>query len=348
MSAPPPVPADPRRLRIALVAPSRYDARGVAVFRFGLSPNGALGALAGLVEDYNRRHDGASRVDYEFFDEHVREPVDARLLRRWDAEARAEGARFVLFLCGVQTVTWPRARDLALLARREGIRVVAGGVHLSAHAPSVDFLVSCGVPVAIGEVEPLWDDLLEDLLEDRPREIYRIDSSQGMTVKSATSTITVPDIARTPFPHIPREARRRYVNPGQVFLDTSRGCPFLCTFCVVKNVFGRTVRAREPKDVAAWIDCVDEFVEFFMGELKPIARRFGFETVASRFACIFRAQRGVDISHVRFFFVVNRWSSPSAPSSQRRCVASSPRTSPLGACALCARTRRRSARVTSP
>ena len=50
-----------RKLRTILIAPSRYDARGVVVFRIGISPNGALGALAGLAEDYNRRHAGPRR-----------------------------------------------------------------------------------------------------------------------------------------------------------------------------------------------------------------------------------------------------------------------------------------------
>ncbi len=240
-------------LRTVLVAPSRYDALGVAVFRLGISPNGALGALAGLAEDFNRRNTGHSRIEYDFFDEHVRQAVTPVLLRGWRDEALAAGERFVLMLCGVQTVTYPRARDIALMARREGIDVIAGGVHLSAHGPSVDFLVSCGVSVAIGEVEPIWDDIVEDALAARLRPVYRIRPEQGMQVKSATSYITAPDIAATPFPHIPRERRRHYVNPSQLFIDSSRGCPFLCTFCVVKNVFGRTVRSRGPLALVEWI-----------------------------------------------------------------------------------------------
>ncbi len=65
--------------------------RGVVVFRIGISPNGALGALAGLAEDYNRRHAGRARIDYEFFDEHVREAVTPALLRA--LARRGGGAR---------------------------------------------------------------------------------------------------------------------------------------------------------------------------------------------------------------------------------------------------------------
>jgi len=242
-----------RALRAVLIAPSRYDDRGVAVFRRGISPNGALGALAGLAEDYNRRHAGRTRIDYDFFDEHVREPVTPDLLRRWRETAAGLGQRFVLMLCGVQTMTYPRARDIALMARREGIDVLAGGVHLSAHGRSVDFLVSCGVHVAIGEVEPIWDEIVEDGLRGCLQPIYRISAEQGIRVKAARSDMVAPDITDVPFPHIPRTALRRYVNPSQLFIDSSRGCPFLCTFCVVKNVFGRTVRSRSPERLVAWM-----------------------------------------------------------------------------------------------
>ncbi len=245
-----------RSLRTILVGPSRYDGRQVAVFRYGISPNGALGALAGLIEDYNRRFATQRRIDYEVFDEHVREAIHPELLRQWRDRATADGTRFVLMICGTQTATYPRARDVALMARAEGIDVIIGGVHISAHAPSVDFLISCGVRVAIGEVEPLWDELVEDAFQGKLQPVYKIGNKpgvQGIEVKSATSSFIAPDIWETPFPHIPPAARGRYINPGHLFIDGSRGCPFLCTFCVVKNVFGRTVRSRDPERLVAWM-----------------------------------------------------------------------------------------------
>ncbi len=242
-----------RILRTVLVAPSRYIDGAVAVFRLGISANGALTALTGLAEDYNRRRAGRDRIDYDFFDEHVREAITPALLQRWRDAAAAAGERFVLMICGVQTVTYPRARDIALMARHESIDVIAGGVHLSAHGPSVDFLVSCGVHVAVGEVEPIWDEIVEDALGGRLQTIYRINAAQGIRVKAATSDIVAPDITDVSFPHIPRQHRRRYINPSRLFIDASRGCPFLCTFCVIKNIFGRTVRSRDPERLAAWM-----------------------------------------------------------------------------------------------
>jgi radical SAM superfamily enzyme YgiQ (UPF0313 family) len=209
--------------------------------------------LAGLAEDYNRRHTTESRIDYDFFDEHVREPVTPELLRRWRDEAAALGQRFVVMICGVQTMMYPRGRDIALMAVRDGIEVIAGGVHLSAHGPSLEFLVSCGVHVAIGEVEPIWDQIIEDALEGSLQAVYRVGADQGIRVKAAVSYMTAPDLTDIPFPHIPAERRRHYVNPSQLFIDGSRGCPFLCTFCVIKNVFGRTVRGRDSEALVDWM-----------------------------------------------------------------------------------------------
>lgn len=241
-----------RFLRAVLVAPSRYDEKGVLVFRVGINQNGSLGAIAGLIETSNRRS-GTARIRYEVFDEHVREAVTPALLREWRDQAHAAGERFVLLVCGIQTATWPRGRDVALMARSLGIDVMAGGVHLSSHGPSVDFLTSCGVSVGIGEVEPLFDRIVADALEGRLQPLYRIGADQGVRVKTAVSDITAPDLADESFPHMPRRHLSRYLNPSHLYIDGSRGCPYLCSFCSVKNTFGRTVRSREPEGLVAWM-----------------------------------------------------------------------------------------------
>jgi radical SAM superfamily enzyme YgiQ (UPF0313 family) len=240
-------------LRAVLVAPSRYDEKGVLVFRVGINQNGSLGAIAGLIEDWNGRHDGRAAIRYEIFDEHVREAVTPALLRAWRRDAESAGERFVLLVCGIQTATYPRGRDIALMARAQGIDVVAGGVHLSSHGPSVDFLTSCGVSVGIGEVEPIWDRIVGDAFDGRLAHLYRIEPEQGVRVKTAVSDITAPDLEQQPFPHMPRTYLSRYLNPSHLYVDGSRGCPYLCSFCSVKNTFGRTVRSRDPEKLVAWM-----------------------------------------------------------------------------------------------
>ncbi len=45
----------------------------------------------------------------------------------------------------------------------------------------------------------------------------------------------------------------RFFNDTQTTLDTSRGCPFTCSYCSVKNVMGRTMRSRDPQSVLGWV-----------------------------------------------------------------------------------------------
>jgi radical SAM superfamily enzyme YgiQ (UPF0313 family) len=247
-------PSMPRVLRTVLVAPSRYDARGLMIYRVGIVQNGSLAAIAGLIEDWNARHAAEDReIRYEVFDEKVREPVTRELLRRWRDEALARGERFVLMVCGVQTANFPRARDLALQARQQGVDVVAGGVHLSTHGPSLEFLVSCGVSVGVGEADTLWDRLVEDCFAGELAPVYKLGAEEGVRVRSGTEDIMVPELERIPYPHLPREVMRRYLNPGHWFIDSSRGCPFICSFCTVKNLFGRTMRSRDPAALTAWM-----------------------------------------------------------------------------------------------
>lgn len=243
-----------RVLRTVLVAPSRYDERGVMIYRVGIVQNGSLAALGGLIEDWNARHAGSGRaIRYEVFDEKVQTPVTAALLRRWRDDAHARGERFVLMVCGVQTANWPRGRDIALLARREGVDVIAGGVHLSAHGPSLDFLVSCGVSVGVGEVDTIWDRIVDDCFAGTLAPVYKLGADEGLRVKSGFEDIAVPPLERLPYPYVPPEAMRRYLNARHLFIDSSRGCPFVCSFCVVKNAFGRSMRSREPSELLAWM-----------------------------------------------------------------------------------------------
>jgi len=74
-----------------------------------------------------------------------------------------------------------------------------------------------------------------------------------MRVRTAVDDITAPDLARVPFPHMPRHYRRSYLNPRHLFIDASRGCPFVCSFCTVKNATGRSMRSREPQALVAWM-----------------------------------------------------------------------------------------------
>jgi radical SAM superfamily enzyme YgiQ (UPF0313 family) len=72
-------------------------------------------------------------------------------------------------------------------------------------------------------------------------------------VKSAAGNLTVPLVDAVPLPAIDDRYVRRFFNPTFSTLDTSRGCPFTCSYCSVMNVMGRTMRSREPQAVVDWV-----------------------------------------------------------------------------------------------
>jgi radical SAM superfamily enzyme YgiQ (UPF0313 family) len=122
------------------------------------------------------------------------------------------------------TATAPRAYELASLFKRNGTKVILGGIH-----PSVlpDEAALFGDTVVVGEAEGVWKQVLYDARRNQLKKFYH--NSQ-------------PDLSESPLP-----VRRRirsilgmqfYVMP----IMASRGCPYDCEFCCVHNVYGRRQR----------------------------------------------------------------------------------------------------------
>lgn len=261
-----PVPAAPaatpdvcRTVRVYFVKPSKYDDEGrVQCFWKGVLPSNTLGVLAGLNEQYNRRRRDRGDVYLEtvLWDEHVDGIITAATIAAIKDKAKEDGVEVIVGLAGVQTNQYPRARDIALQFRAAGFTVLFGGFHVSGYPPSRRFLEECGVTTVVGEAEGIWDRLIEDYLAGRLARSYSV--NEGMRAKTGHGEIMVPVIAHAQLPLIDRRYLRRFTSPGMTTLDTSRGCPFTCSYCSVKNVMGRTMRARDPEAVVAWVrDAID-------------------------------------------------------------------------------------------
>jgi radical SAM superfamily enzyme YgiQ (UPF0313 family) len=130
----------------------------------------------------------------------------------------------------LMTSTAFRGYEIADGFRRQGLKVVLGGMHVFflqeealAHA---DALV-------IGEGEYAWNELLDDFLAGRLRRSYR---SQKLH-----------DLSGLPRP------RLDLLKPGAYsfsnVVETSRGCPNRCTYCAVTEFWGSKFRFRPVEEV---------------------------------------------------------------------------------------------------
>jgi radical SAM superfamily enzyme YgiQ (UPF0313 family) len=145
-------------------------------------------------------------------------------------------------LVGITAMTplAPRAYRIADAFRRRGIPVILGGYH-----PTVlpDEAQEHADSVCIGEAETLWPSIVEDAMAGRLKARYRSE--------------TFPCLEQTPPPRrdllqIPRAKRFEHIN--LYFLQTTRGCPFRCSFCAVTSVLGGKLRHRPVVEIEAEIE----------------------------------------------------------------------------------------------
>lgn len=255
-SSPPPdaacLPASggKRRLRVYLIKPSRYDDDGwVMCYRWGVIPGNTLVVVAGLLAQ--AASTAGIELEIVLWDEVVDGALAAATIEGIRARASRDRVELLIGLAGVQSGQYPRARDLALQFRHLGGTVLIGGFHVSSHPPSVDFLCGQGITVVIGEAESTLGALLDDYLRGELRLQYRV--VEGVRARTGGADILVPRIEEAPLPQLDDRYLGRFFNPTFATIDTSRGCPFTCSYCSVKNVVGRTMRARDPNRLIEWV-----------------------------------------------------------------------------------------------
>lgn len=234
-----------KRLEVVLIRPAKYDGDGYVVRHYrGVLPSNTLCCLYGLTETVaeSARFTGRVEIRIHVYDETVDRVVPERIARRFCRPS----SRVLVGLVGVQTNQFPRAADLARRFVAAGCKVMIGGFHVSGSlAMSEKIPAECqelldnGVTLVKGEVENVWGDLLEDVVEDRMEPIYDI--------------VERPALESAPIPKIPPGYIRRFVYKRFGTLDTGRGCPFDCSFCTVINVQGRKMRLRSPQSILARI-----------------------------------------------------------------------------------------------
>ena len=243
-----------RTVRIYFIKPSRYDEEGyVQYFRYGVQPNNTLTVLAALNDAFNKRYTQERNVYLEtiIWDEICDGAVSADSIKAIVEKAHEDGVELLIGLAGVQSNQYPRGRDLGLQFVKLGVPTMMGGFHVSGYPESCKFLNECGITTVVGEAENIWESVVEDFLAGELKLNYSV--TQGIRAKTGKDDIIVPLITESLLPSLDDRYLTRFFNTTMTPLDTSRGCPFTCSYCSVKNVMGRTMRSREPDRVVQWV-----------------------------------------------------------------------------------------------
>jgi radical SAM superfamily enzyme YgiQ (UPF0313 family) len=176
----------------------------------------------------------------------------------WEAEVIVEQTEKIDFekirnvdMVGISTITptAPRAYAIADKIRSLGIPVIIGGPHVSflpdealEHA---DFVIRGEAEEALIKFIETWEN--GKYFPDVPNLSYKID---GKAIHNPLKPL-LRSLDANPFPdfrlskHVGRKIAGRITIPVQ----TSRGCPFHCSFCSVTGMFGKNYRFRSAENV---------------------------------------------------------------------------------------------------
>jgi len=227
--------ANPRetvRMRIKLIFPKAEEKGNVSEFRFVsklLSPftgdkqgRTIMGAMPLALPTIA----ALTPPDHEVIitDENI-EPID------YDEAVDIVGITVLAF-------TAHRAYEIATAFRKKGVHVVLGGIHASMLPEEAQLYADT---LFIGEVEDTWPEFIEDFKNKAPRRTYR--------------TREKPDLQKRVIPRW-NLIRNRYYYTYHV--QTTRGCPFDCDFCCVREYLGRP-RSKPIENVLAEIQAVRRY-----------------------------------------------------------------------------------------
>lgn len=237
-----------KRLHVIYIRPSRYDDEGYVVrFWRGVLPSNTLCCLESLTRSVAASSELGPDVEVtiDTFDDTVQR-IPIRKIARINREP---DTRVVVGFVGVQTNQFARTSDLALELRAEGVQVMIGGFHVSGmltlfEQPSYELqrLLVEGVTLVKGEAEApgALAGILRDAADGVLQPIYDIRD--------------FPDLTHAPVPHASEKLQEKFFSHNMATIDTSRGCPFNCTFCTIINVQGRKMRYRSAQCVLQAIE----------------------------------------------------------------------------------------------
>ncbi len=149
----------------------------------------------------------------------------------------APAAGYDLVAISSYTAQIHEAYNLADYCRRDGARVVMGGLHVSALPDEAG--KHCD-SIVVGEGELSWLKLLEDLEKGSIKPAYG----------SRTGSF---DLAEAPLPAFELLDIDRY---NRLTIQTSRGCPHKCEFCASSTLLSDRYKQKPAEKILAEIDAI--------------------------------------------------------------------------------------------
>lgn len=133
-----------------------------------------------------------------------------------------------------------QAYALAGRYRATGTTVILGGLHVTARPEEAKRHADC---VVVGEGEPSWPTLIDDLKHRRLKPVY---DSRSRTF----------DLSNAPMPRFELLEHERY---NRLTVQTTRGCPFNCEFCAASIRLSPIYRIKPVEKVLAEIERIKSF-----------------------------------------------------------------------------------------
>jgi radical SAM superfamily enzyme YgiQ (UPF0313 family) len=143
-------------------------------------------------------------------------------------------------LVGITAMTYlaPRAYEIADAYRQRGVKVVMGGMHVSALP---DEALQHADAVVVGEGEEAWPVVVEDFLKKELKPVYKAPGLFDMQNYRPARLDLFKKYAKTK----PSSSNSNSKYANIALFEVSRGCPYNCDFCAVTHFYGKKYRFRD-------------------------------------------------------------------------------------------------------